>query len=210
MKNLKLLFFSFAIIGTLFMTSCTDDPTCTDGLLNGTETEVDCGGDCDPCPTCDDGIQNGDEEGVDCGGLLCDVCPVGLENTSWAAVGTGVAQRLRDAFMTDSISANFNMDGTFAWTQHDPGANNSTLTGNYVQEASEVDGIWNITMEVTAPGSATLVGIYEITTGTMMFEIAQTDPNVGETPPTATEGFGSTLFSGTNLGDINVHTFEQR
>ncbi len=49
------------------------DPTCTDGVQNGNETGVDCGGDCDPCdtppdPTCDDGIQNGNETGVDCGG----------------------------------------------------------------------------------------------------------------------------------------------
>ncbi len=48
-------------------------PSCTDGVQNGNETGVDCGGDCDPCdnppgPTCDDGVQNGNETGVDCGG----------------------------------------------------------------------------------------------------------------------------------------------
>jgi len=49
-------------------------PTCYDGVWNGLETGVDCGGpDCPPCPppTCTDGIQNGNEEGIDCGG----VCP---------------------------------------------------------------------------------------------------------------------------------------
>lgn len=30
-----------------------------------------------PTPTCDDGIQNGDETGVDCGGPDCDACPTG-------------------------------------------------------------------------------------------------------------------------------------
>jgi hypothetical protein len=29
----------------------------------------------DPAATCDDGIQNGDETGVDCGGPACDACP---------------------------------------------------------------------------------------------------------------------------------------
>ena len=52
-------------------------PTCTDGIQNGDETGVDCGGtNCDPCqvnPTCNDGIQNGDETGVDCGGS-CTPC----------------------------------------------------------------------------------------------------------------------------------------
>ncbi|SHI91247.1 di-heme oxidoredictase family protein [Aquimarina spongiae] len=48
--------------------------TCSDGVQNGKETGIDCGGpDCDVCPTCDDGIQNGDEEGVDCGGSNCTI-----------------------------------------------------------------------------------------------------------------------------------------
>jgi hypothetical protein len=55
------------------------EPTCDDGIENGDEEGIDCGGSCDPCetePTCDDGVQNGDEEGVDCGGL-CDACEGG-------------------------------------------------------------------------------------------------------------------------------------
>ena len=58
-------------------------PTCDDGIQNGDETGVDCGGSCAPCvtpPTCDDGIQNGDEEGVDCGGSSCAPCQVTCEN----------------------------------------------------------------------------------------------------------------------------------
>ncbi|MBV6653223.1 MAG: zinc metalloprotease, partial [Mameliella sp.] len=50
---------------------CTDPPTatCDDGIQNGGETGVDCGGpNCPACPTCNDGIQNGSETGIDCGG----------------------------------------------------------------------------------------------------------------------------------------------
>ncbi|NNF34899.1 MAG: T9SS type A sorting domain-containing protein [Saprospiraceae bacterium] len=79
--------------------------TCSDGIQNGDETGVDCGGtnpNCSDCPipgcmdptahnynpganvddgsceTCSDGIQNGDEEGIDCGGTNpnCDDCTV--------------------------------------------------------------------------------------------------------------------------------------
>lgn len=53
------------------------EPTCDDGIQNGDEEGVDCGGSsCNPCPepTCDDGIRNGDEEGVDCGGSNCSPC----------------------------------------------------------------------------------------------------------------------------------------
>ncbi len=51
-------------------------PTCNDGVQNGDETGVDCGGSCTACtvsPSCNDGVQNGDETGVDCGGS-CVAC----------------------------------------------------------------------------------------------------------------------------------------
>ena len=52
--------------------------TCSDGILNNGETEVDCGGpNCDPCSsseTCSDGILNNGETEVDCGGPNCDPC----------------------------------------------------------------------------------------------------------------------------------------
>lgn len=60
------------------------EPTCTDGVQNGDETGVDCGGTaCAPCPepTCTDGIQNGDETGVDCGGTTCAPCQIACTST---------------------------------------------------------------------------------------------------------------------------------
>lgn len=56
---------------------CPVVPTCSDGIQNGNETGVDCGGSCPPCPitpTCNDGVKNGNETGVDCGGT-CPPCP---------------------------------------------------------------------------------------------------------------------------------------
>jgi len=58
--------------------------TCDDGLQNGDETGIDCGGtDCPACPTCVDGIQNANETGIDCGGTDCPACP--------CAGGTGIS-----------------------------------------------------------------------------------------------------------------------
>jgi hypothetical protein len=75
-------------------------PSCSDGLLNGTESGVDCGGSCPACPNgapctkgtdcksgtcvqnictahaCDDGAANGDETDTDCGGS-CSPCADG-------------------------------------------------------------------------------------------------------------------------------------
>lgn len=56
---MKRVLFAPALAGTLFFTACSSDdndppvvavaPTCTDGLQNGDETGVDCGGSCMPC-----------------------------------------------------------------------------------------------------------------------------------------------------------------
>ena len=75
---------------------------CDDGMKNGKETDVDCGGgECVSCtngkrcvessdchskvcvhgvcqkPTCSDGVKNGDEGDVDCGGSMCPRCAAG-------------------------------------------------------------------------------------------------------------------------------------
>ncbi len=56
---------------------CAACPTCDDAIQNGLETGVDCGGpDCADCPSCADGVQNGQETGVDCGGPTCPPCNV--------------------------------------------------------------------------------------------------------------------------------------
>jgi hypothetical protein len=72
---------------------CAACPTCNDGVQNGSETGVDCGGpDCAACPTCNDGIQNGSETGVDCGGPDCAACPTcndGIQNGSETGVDCG-------------------------------------------------------------------------------------------------------------------------
>jgi hypothetical protein len=81
--------------------------SCTDGIKNGSETDVDCGGGscppclngarcvqpsdcqsfvcqnglCDPAASCTDGIKNGSETDVDCGGGSCPACPNGKHCT---------------------------------------------------------------------------------------------------------------------------------
>jgi hypothetical protein len=76
------------------------EPTCIDGLMNGQETDLDCGGSCGPCAAgggclvsadcasqvcragkcaaaaCDDGLRNGYETDLDCGGS-CPGCALG-------------------------------------------------------------------------------------------------------------------------------------
>src|SRR5690349_18330609 len=73
---------------------------CQDGVKDGSETDIDCGGPCAPCaallgcaqaadcafdvctggkcqaPSCTDHVKNGAETGPDCGGA-CGLCPSG-------------------------------------------------------------------------------------------------------------------------------------
>ena len=70
---------------------CVTCPTCEDGIQNGTETDIDCGGDCDACPTCEDGIQNGTETDIDCGGdcAPCPTCSDGIQNGTETSIDCG-------------------------------------------------------------------------------------------------------------------------
>jgi hypothetical protein len=89
-------------------------PTCTDGVKNENETDVDCGGVCPPCApgkdcnvaadcqsdvctggvcqpaTCVDGVKNGGETDVDCGGPTCPACGVGHQCASDYDCASGV------------------------------------------------------------------------------------------------------------------------
>lgn len=87
-KEMKKIVFAMMAFVSLTFVACNDDDsgpttpeaTCSDGILNNGETEIDCGGpNCEPCeeavaPTCTDGMMNGDEEGIDCGGSCPDAC----------------------------------------------------------------------------------------------------------------------------------------
>lgn len=71
MKNFKFLLMLVALTGAMVTwQGCDDD------------------GDNEPEPTCTDGIQNGDETGIDCGGT-CDPCEVGIQG-EWQSSGANV------------------------------------------------------------------------------------------------------------------------
>jgi hypothetical protein len=86
--------------------TCEPDNVCSrcdDGVKNGDEIDIDCGGSCPLCPgtcnidadcpggycweglcaRCDDGIQNGDETGIDCG-VYQGHCPMCFGNYCWS------------------------------------------------------------------------------------------------------------------------------
>lgn len=71
---------------------CNVYPTCYDGIRNGNEEGIDCGGDCPACGTCYDGIQNNGEAGIDCGGSclnVCSSCTDGIQNGDETGIDCG-------------------------------------------------------------------------------------------------------------------------
>lgn len=153
--------------------------------------------------TCTDGIQNGDETGVDCGGA-CGACLVGTQGT-WLSAGANVAPLLAGApFNIDSIKANFATNQTYTVTSYS-GGTQTVLTGTYLQAASSVGAIWNITVNQTSPSALTSEGIFEVSGNNMTYEIVQTQPAIGVAPPTAVLGFGST--GGGAFGMANIQKY---
>jgi hypothetical protein len=188
MKNFKFLLMLFALTGAMVTwTGCDDD------------------GDNEPEPTCTDGIQNGDETGIDCGGT-CDPCEVGIQG-QWQSSGANVAPLLVNLFGTDSIYAEFRTDLTYTVEQYDTSGAVLTLEGTYQQMESGTADIWDITVNQSTPAALTSVGIFEINGTTMRYEIVQTAPDIGAVPPTAAGGFGST--NGGALGNLNIQTYEK-
>ena len=69
---------------TLISISDDSNATCTDGIQNQGELDIDCGGPCTTCispeATCSDGIRNQGEQAIDCGGP-CEACPTAPDPT---------------------------------------------------------------------------------------------------------------------------------
>ena len=189
MKQFKMIFMLLLLAGMVVTwQSCDDDESS------------------EPEATCTDGIQNGDETGIDCGGVDCDPCEVGLQG-QWQSSGTDVAPLLVSLFATDSIFAAFRTDLTYLVEQYDTSGAKLTLEGTYTQTESSVPGIWEIVVNQTAPAALTSEGIFEITGTTMKYEIVQTSPDIGAIPPTAEGGLGST--NGGALGEANIQTYQK-
>ncbi|XLS29353.1 M43 family zinc metalloprotease [Flavobacteriaceae bacterium M23B6Z8] len=137
------------------------DPTCDDGIQNGDEEGVDCGGsNCPACPepTCDDGIQNGDEEGVDCGGSSCEpctqepTCDDGIQNGDEEGVDCGGSScepcqtECTENGVTLSITFD-NYPNETSWVLTDAGGATVASGGTY---GSEPDGS-TLTEEICLP-----------------------------------------------------------
>lgn len=150
--------------------------------------------------TCSDGIKNQDETGIDCGGA-CSACKEGIQG-KWKSFP--VAPIL--ANFADSIVAEFKVNNTYTVDQW-KGGSKVILTGTYTQTKSNVGNIYTIKINQSTPTVITAEGIFEVSSDnkTMKYELLQTEPAFGYTPPSPAAGFGST--AGGLFGLNNVQNY---
>lgn len=126
----------------------------------------------------------------------------------WLSEGANVAPLLLGLGIV-KIEATFNSDNTYTVVSYDTANAPTTLTGTYAAAKSSVDDIYTITVNQSSPTALTSEGIFKVDATKnpveMQYEIVQTQPSIGATPPTPEAGFGST--NGGALGTINVQKY---
>lgn len=138
-------------------------PTCNDGVQNGNETGVDCGGSCTPCVTCNDRIQNGDETGVDCGGSICSACPTcddGIQNGAETGIDCGGPDcpSCNGGIECSYVNINSN-DFENGWGIWNEGGNDCTMNSNGNNASS---GTYSIQLRDNTSGSNTFTDILDL------------------------------------------------
>lgn len=121
----------------------------------------------------------------------------------WLSTGDNVALILSYYFQYDSVRVTMNEDMTIVLESHVMDGAWSTTNGVYTITESEEGNVHAIAINYTAFEQE---GIIEITEGdpdVMKLEAVQTVPNIGATPRTVENGFGSDA----TLGDSNIQTY---
>lgn len=123
---------------------------------------------------------------------------------TWVSEGLNVPLGLRSApFKVKKITATFNENKSYTVVQVDSANVQTTFTGTITySESTSSDTvsssttkgakIYNIVANQATPTVVTSTGIYAISGSNMTYEIIQTSPNLGVSPPTPAAGFGST------------------
>ena len=131
----------------------------------------------------------------------------------WLSAGSDVAPLLTALHFTQ-VSAQFNADGSYVVHALNDKGQDTELDGTYADQPSSVAGIFDITINQTAPTSLQSNGIYQVDSSgapvRMQYEIVQTQPTQGWQPPTAAKGFGSTITDKGTQTNINIQKYVQQ
>ena len=126
---------------------------------------------------------------------------------SWLSAGADVAPLLAGApFNNTKITATFNNDGTYTVVSFDTSNKELDYAGTYQIMDSGVANITQIRCSQVMPSTALAEGMYQVdatqTPARMQYEVVQTQPTNGLTPPTPSKGFGSTVYNGSQISTL--------
>ncbi|MCB9778445.1 MAG: hypothetical protein H6742_07780 [Alphaproteobacteria bacterium] len=166
-----------------------DGGSSTDGGTDGGGTD---GGGGDGGGTDGGGTDGGgDGGGGDCSGLSI----VG----DWVSAGDDLSPLFQSVtFDYVEVQATFSGDCSYAVTARDGSGSTYDLDGTWSATGGSPG---SITQQQAQPYEATAEGIWQVDGGVLTFEVVQTLPDYGFTPPTPGTGFGSTAGQGLSPGD---------
>ena len=141
---------------------------------------------------------------TDTGGGAGDAALVG----DWLSTGSDLSPLFASStFDYTSVTASFGADGHYTATTKDRGGQTNTVQGTYTVDLSTDPA--GISLDQTSPYAALASGIYEVDGDTLTYEVVQTSPDYGYSPPTPSQGFGSTSGPGLSEGD-NVQIYRRQ
>ncbi len=178
---------SLPLLG-LLLVGCVDDSAKDDVVTDTSDTATDTASDT---------------------GSTADTSDTGTADASltagtWVSEGENVSDLLA-YFDVARVEATFAAGGTYNVVSTDTQGTETTLTGTWVAGTSTTPG--TITLNQATPSTATAEGIWQIDGRTLTYEVVQTSPAVGCSPPTPADGFGSTRCSPPLTRNANVQTF---
>ena len=126
---------------------------------------------------------------------------------TWVSQGADVAPLLAGApFNNVKITATFNGDATYSVVGIDSSNKEIDYTGTYQIMPATVGNIVQIRLSQVTPSTAQAEGMYQVDTSQtpnrMQYEVVQTQPTNGLTPPTPDKGFGSTVYNGMQISTL--------
>jgi hypothetical protein len=126
---------------------------------------------------------------------------------SWVSEGSDRSPLFAaEPFDYASVVAEFGASGAYVVTSTDQEGVEYVLVGTY-ETTDDVPGA--ITLRQTDPYVATAEGLWAVDGDTLTYEVVQTIPDYGYSPPTPGDGFGSTSGPGMTPG-LNVQTYRRR
>jgi hypothetical protein len=128
---------------------------------------------------------------------------------TWTSEGSDLSDLFAsEPFAYDRVECVFLADGTYVVTSVDGEGTEYVLRGTYTTPEPAEDGPTAVTLQQVDPYVATALGIWEVEGDTLTYEVVQTVPDYGFTPPTVAGGFGSTGGPGMTSG-LNVQVYRR-